>query len=255
MDIFLIYVVKALILPPASLIVLAVCGLLISKKRQQLGNNIIIISLLVLCILSLPLVSTFLASIQEIYKALTVKQLEQSNAQAIIVLGGGVSAAAPEYGNQATIKNKVFDRLRYTVRLSKKTGLPILATGGNVLNEDIPPEAKLIQDTLINDFHIKAKWLEDKSRNTAENAQFSYNLLIKEKISRIVLVTHALHMARAVEQFQKVGFKVTPAPTSFHSYPAQLTVLDFIPSANALRLSTYALHEQLGRWWYRLRYS
>jgi hypothetical protein len=30
--------------------------------------------------------------------------------------------------------------------------------------------------------------------------------------------------------------------------------IDFIPSANALRLSTYALHEQLGRWWYRLRY-
>ncbi len=254
MDILLTYVFKALILPPASLIILAICGLLISKKRKKLGNIIITTSISALCILSVPLVATFLASSQESHKALQLSQLEQSHAQAIIVLGGGIRPFAPEYDNKAVILNKVFDRLRYAVRLSKKTELPILVSGGTVLNKASPTEAILIQDTLVNDFHLKAKWLEDKSRNTAENAQFSYNLLKKEKISRVILVTHALHMARAVEQFQKVGFTVTPAPTTFHSYPVQMTVLDFIPSASALKLSSNALHELFGRWWYQLRY-
>ncbi len=254
MDILLTYIFKALILPPASLIILAIGGLLISKKREKLGNIIITISIAVLCILSVPLVATFLASSQESHKAFQIKQLEQNHVQAIIVLGGGIRPSAPEYGNKAVIRNKVFDRLRYAVRLSKKTELPILVSGGKVLNKASPTEAILIQDTLVNDFHLKAKWLEDKSRNTAENAQYSYNLLKKEKISRVILVTHALHMARAVEQFQKVGFIVTPAPTTFHSYPTQITVLDFIPSAPALRLSSNALRELFGRWWYRLRY-
>ena len=106
---------------------------------------------------------------------------------------------------------------------------------------------------LINDFHFKANWLENKSRNTAENATFSYTLLSSNNIDRIILVTQALHMARAVDQFQNAGFQVTPAPTAFISYSNQITVLDFIPSAPALEVSSMTIHEILGRWWYQLK--
>ncbi len=254
MDIFLIYIVKTLILPPASLLILALLGLIIHSKRQKLGISLITLALLALTILSLPLVSVFLTSTQEIYPAINSSQLQQTNARAIVVLGGGTRSSAPEYNNRTIIHNRVFDRLRYAVRLAKKTGLPLLVSGGKVVDRNQPSEAELMQETLINDFQFKATWLEDKSRNTAENAYYSYALLSKEKISRIILVTHALHMARAVQQFQNAGFQVTPAPTAFISQLDQITALDLIPSAPAFEVSSGVLHELLGRWWYQIRY-
>lgn len=255
MDIFLIYIIKTLILPPASLLILAISGLLIHIKRQKLGISLIATSLLALYILSLPLVSVFLATTQQSYPALNNSQILQSNAQAIIVLGGGTRPSAPEYDNQIILHERVFDRLRYAVRLAKKTGLPVLVSGGKVFDRTQPAEAEIIQETLVNDFQFKANWLENQSRNTAENAKFSYSLLSKESINRIILVTQALHMARAVDQFQNAGFQVTPAPTAFISYPNQITVLDFIPRASALAVSSMVVHELLGRWWYQLRYK
>ncbi len=220
-----------------------------------MGISFIATSLFALYILSLPLVAVFLASTQQSYPALNSTQLQQSNAQAIIVLGGGTRPPAPEYDNKIVIHQRVFDRLRYTVRLAKKTKLPVLITAGKVFDHIKLAEAEIIRETLIKDFQFKANWLEDKSRNTAENAHYSYALLNKEKIYRIILVTQAMHMARAVEQFRNVGFQVTPAPTAFISYPSQITILSFIPSASALEISSMALHEFLGRWWYRLRYK
>lgn len=255
MDIFLIYIIKTLILPPASLLILAILGLIIHSKRQKPGISLIAFSLLALTILSLPLVSVFLTSIQETHPAIYNSQLQQTNAQAIVVLGGGTRSSAPEYNNRTIIHNRVFDRLRYAVRLARKTGLPLLASGGKVVDRNQPSEAELMQETLINDFQFKATWLEVKSRNTAENAHYSYALLGKENITQIILVTHALHMARAVQQFQNAGFQVTPAPTAFISHLGQITVFDFIPSAPALGESSMALHEFLGRWWYQFRYK
>ena len=255
MDIFLIYIVKTLILPPASLLILAIFGLIIHSKRQKLGNSLIALSLLALTVLSLPLASVFLTSIQEIHPAINSSQLQQTNAKAIVVLGGGTRSSAPEYNNRTIIHNRVFDRLRYAVRLARKTGLPLLASGGKVVDRNQPTEAELIQETLIKDFQFKATWLEGKSRNTAENAYYSYALLGKENITRIILVTHALHMARAARQFQNAGFQVIPAPTAFISQLDQITIFDFIPSAPALNESSMALHELLGRWWYLLRYK
>jgi uncharacterized SAM-binding protein YcdF (DUF218 family) len=253
MDIFLIYIIKTLILPPASLLILAIYGLFIHSKKQKFGLSLIATSILALYILSLPLVSVFLASTQQTHPALSNTQIQQTNAQAIVILGGGTRPPAPEYDGKIIIHQRVFDRLRYGVRLAKKTGLPILVSGGKVFDRPQPAEAKIIQEVLVNDFHFKVNWLENQSRNTAENAKFSYTLLGKNNITRIILVTQALHMARAVDQFQNAGFQITPAPTAFISYSSQITILDFIPSAPALEVSSMAIHEVLGRWWYQLK--
>ena len=74
------------------------------------------------------------------------------------------------------------------------------------------------------------------------------------KINRIILVTHALHMRRAVEQFQQHGLQVIPAPTLFLSKSDSLDLFSFLPSAKALENSSLVIHEILGRAWYKLRY-
>ncbi len=73
-------------------------------------------------------------------------------------------------------------------------------------------------------------------------------------IEKIILVTHAFHMPRALNEFKRVGFDALPAPTAFFSNQEKLSIFSFIPSAQALTVSSFILHEYLGLLWYRLRY-
>jgi uncharacterized SAM-binding protein YcdF (DUF218 family) len=63
-------------------------------------------------------------------------------------------------------------------------------------------------------------------------------------------------MKRASAAFLGSGMSVLPAPTAFYG-PAgeEETLLRFVPSAQALRMSAFALHEIVGSQWYRLRYG
>jgi len=107
---------------------------------------------------------------------------------------------------------------------------------------------------LREDFHIPVRWIEDTSENTAQNAAHAAAMLREAGIDRVLLVTDAIHMSRAMQMFSKTGLTVMPAATEFRSRKP-LSVADFIPSAGALQTSHYALHEWIGMVWYRLRHS
>ena len=104
---------------------------------------------------------------------------------------------------------------------------------------------------LEKDFRVPVKWVEEASNNTRENAYKSFAILKKDKITHIMLVTHAWHMPRATKAFEQVGFKVTPAATAFTTRQ-QIDVLAFIPTAGALQQSELFMHEMIGMWWDRL---
>ncbi len=76
--------------------------------------------------------------------------------------------------------------------------------------------------------------------------------LLKSTVQQIYLVTHAWHMPRAKLAFEHAGFIVIPAPTGYiRSF--ELTVLDFLPDADALADSSRFVREIIGIAWYRLR--
>lgn len=153
-----------------------------------------------------------------------------------------------------TVNSRTLERLRYAATLGRKTGLPILVSGGQVFKRNEPPESVLMAGVLEKEFNIAVRWQEGRSRNTAENALYSRILLQALNIDRIVLVTHAFHMSRALTEFKRVGFDVQPAPTGYLSTEENLSLLSFIPSAQALTVSSFVFHEYLGLLWYRLRY-
>ena len=98
------------------------------------------------------------------------------------------------------------------------------------------------------------RWLEPDSVNTAENAEFSKALLQRAGISRVLLVTDAVHMPRAQAIFTRYGLQTVAAPTWFVGHE-RLSALDFVPDGEGLRRSRYAAHEWLGLLWYRLRHG
>ena len=87
---------------------------------------------------------------------------------------------------------------------------------------------------------------------TWDNARLSAPLLQEQGIRRIVLVTHAWHLRRAVPLFEAQGLSVIPAGIQFSSTRID-SLLDVLPTPAGLRDSTFALHEWLGILWYKLR--
>ena len=207
------HIVELAILPPGSLLALALLGFLISLKWRGLGLTVVALSIAVLTSMSLPLTGRQLtAALEASTTPLYADALEEARkkAGAIVVLGAGRYANAPEYGSD-TVSRFALERLRYAARLHRQTGLPILVTGG-APNGVKPAEAILMRTALQKDFDVTPRWVESRSRNTMENAVFSTVLLARVGIERVILVTHAWHMRRALWSFTLAGLKVTPAP-------------------------------------------
>ena len=238
----------AFFLPPLNLLVLLALGAsLLHGRFAAYGRRLVWLAIALLYLLGTPLVGhTLLATLQKPYN-----KPAYADAQAIVVLGGGVYHDAPEYGGD-TVRSNTLERLRYAARLQHATGLPLLASGGNP--EGGEAESLAMWSTLRKDFGVDTRWVEITSLNTGESARNSYALLQPSGITRILLVTHAWHMPRARAAYEKAGFTVIPAPTIYVT-ERKLTLLDFLPSARGLMQSHIALYEWTGILWYRLKGS
>ena len=132
-------------------------------------------------------------------------------------------------------------------RLHRQTGLPVLASGGD-------GEAAAIKNHLEKNLQTPVKWTEGNSLNTEQNARFSAAILAKAQVSKIILVTHAMHMRRARAMFADQGFEVVPAPTDFSPWPERRW-RDLLPSSEGRKLTNLALHEVFGLAFYKLRFA
>jgi len=95
---------------------------------------------------------------------------------------------------------------------------------------------------LARDLSTVPRWVEDQSRNTHENAVLSAQILEREKVNRVVLVTSATHMRRAAAEFRAHGLDVVPAPVTVPA-PGEGLLADWVPSVGGLRESYAALYE------------
>ncbi len=242
---------KALVLPPMINFLLIIVGFLINRKYTVAGRICIATGILLLALFSLTPVSHFLLKGLDRYPELSLP-VALAGQQAIVVLSGGAEYHALEFG-RAVDSASSLQRSHYAAFLHRQTNLPVLVTGGLVENTNIS-EAAAMAASLLESFQVKDIWLEEKALNTAQNAFYSSELLRARNINSIFLVTHAVHMPRAMLMFQKQGMVVTPAPTM---RPDELDFTRpevFVPTANALHDSATALHEYLGMLWYSLRY-
>jgi uncharacterized SAM-binding protein YcdF (DUF218 family) len=231
--------VKALVLPPAGPMLVAMAGLLLSRRAPRAGRALAWTGAVSLVLLCLPLVAGLLA---RPFDAPPVDLAEAKRAQAIVILGGGTRRRAPEYGGD-TMARLTAERVRYGARVARQTGLPVLVTGGS-LPDVQTSEAAIMREVLESEYGVAVRWAEDRSRNTFENARFSVPLLKADGVSTIVLVAHATDMPRARAEFAAAGLESIAAPTGLISH-GRLVPMDFVPSAAALQASHDALYELL----------
>ena len=250
-EFFFVKVLGNLIVPPGGVIVLGVLGLMLIPFARRLSALLLLATVVSLYALSTAFVAGTLERSLYEYPALP-PDVEVPEAGAIVVLGAGSYRDPPEYEGSYTVGGLTLERLRYAASLHRRTGLPLLVTGGRTF-PGTPAEASAMALSLKDDFGIGVRFVEDRSRNTTENAVLSAEMLAQAGISRIVLVTHAIHMIRAVASFEAQGLEVVPAPTVFKGM-APAGAAAWLPAGSALYRSALALHEHVGRLWYRLRF-
>lgn len=240
--------IAAALLPPLLLVILLIAGLIVQRRRPRLARSLILLSATALYALSTPWVGGHLQKTLEISTPVNPATLQ--TADAIVVLGGGRLLDAAEYGSD-TLNGLSLERLRYAAHLHRASGLPMLVSGGKPSGGTLA-EGRIMQHILNSEYGISPRWVEDASLTTWDNARLSAALLQADGAQRIVLVTHAWHLRRAVPLFEAQGFHVIPAGLQFSSTRID-SPFDLIPTPNGLRDSTFALHEWLGILWYKLR--
>lgn len=239
--------IAALLLPPLNFLILGGWGvwLLRSRRRQRLGRTLIILSGAALWLSSTP----YLAGLMLDALKPPPRQIAGGQAEAIVILSGGVQRNSLEYGGD-TVSRLTLERVRYGAWLARATAKPVLVSGGAPAGG--VPEGQLMRTVLEREFGVPVRWVEDRSDNTRENALLSAELLKSAGVRRIFLVTHAWHLKRALPEFERAGLEVIPAGIGYTTADTP-NVLDFLPSARGLLNSYFAMHEGIGLIWYRIR--
>jgi uncharacterized SAM-binding protein YcdF (DUF218 family) len=258
-------VATVLLVPPVNLVVVALAGLALQRRRPAAGRRLLLGALLALLLLALPAVADLLT-----------RGLEQGIApdgahpapQAIVILGADAVTAGPSPDavtagpspdavtagpgpDRTEVGGLTLQRLRVGAALARSTRLPVLVTGG-VVSAIGPPVAELMAQSLAEDFAVPVRWVEPAAATTWENAAFSAKILRPQGIGTVLLVTHAFHMRRALIAFRAAGLVAVPAPLlaepAWHPMPGS-----FVPRVRAWLASYYALHEWIGCAWYALK--
>jgi uncharacterized SAM-binding protein YcdF (DUF218 family) len=247
--IYLHKLLPVFLLPTGLTILLVVLGLLLNKKR------LITFSLIFLWITSTHVFSDQLMSwVESPFQRMSASGVEQ--AEAVVVLSGG-RVVAP--GPLAISEWTDADRFYGGVELFKAGKAPWLVfTGGWAPWEpNAKPEGDIVK-VYAEQLGIPSKQIliSGVARNTAEEAvkvkeTLTQQLGAQKKQIKILLVTSAFHMQRSKTLFERAGFEVETFAVDFQvSQAKELSMLDFLPNADALQKTETAWRELYGRAYY-----
>lgn len=232
-------------------------GIAVWKCKGWLRHLLLII-FLALVVLSNPWLSNLAYMAWEINDR--PKEIKTHSYDAIVVLGGGTVYSTDTAGNDLHLGGA--DRLYQGMRLLQAGAAPrIVLTGyGDPLSE-----AALARKVLLTmGMPDSAILVEPSARTTWENASFTAALVNKHPglfpRKRLLLVTSALHVRRAMWCFQRCGLSVTPYPCDIRSSaapPAEWLnrVLWNLPAAGVFCGWDVLIHEWIGMLSYRWRYG
>lgn len=255
MEIFLSKFVPLFIYPVGLLFcILIVISILIFTRRLRAAQTFLIAGILLVFVAGNGWTAyKLIRSLEDRYRPMSVEDTPQGDV--IVVLGGGIALPLPP--RLYTELNGSSDRLLHALRLYRAGKADyILLTGGNVFDQPGLESASHYARELLELWGVPstAIVMERESRNTIQNAEYTAPVLRERQWTKVLLVTSATHMHRSMLAFRSAGIEAIPVPIDFQAVDsAEPEALSWIPSANALGATTHALHEYLGRLWYRIR--
>ena len=243
-------IIKILLLPPSSVLVLMVAGFGLSLWRfRRLGRVVLVLSMLFLYLLSIgPTADLLEGPLESRYQPLSPKRVPRIGT--LVVLSGGASATK-DLPLSSRLSQSSTKRVLEAVRLYNLMDQPTIVISGGSGNPFVEVSEAALMGELLLSLRIPDRKIviEDKSSNTLENAAGVKRLTLKPPL---ILITSAGHMDRALRVFKGLGMTPLPAPCDYRARWSKDDPLRFLPSAGALTVSTGAIYEYLGIFWYRL---
>lgn len=245
-----------LLFQPSSLIVLClVAGGFLGLRQawRRLGVALTVIGLAGLITAGfLPLGNLLVLPLEERFGR-AQPQVPDGPVAGIIVLGGFEDGWVST-GRGGLAVNESAERLTEALRLARALPEAKLVVTGGVGELLAGASAEVAIRRYLIDVGVAPERivLESKSRNTAQNAAYSFAMLQPKPGDRWVLVTSAYHMPRAVGVFRKVGFDVLPFPVDFRLRGRGDLLMPFKSVGGGLQRTDLAMREWIGLVAYRL---
>ena len=245
-------IITAFLLPPGIFIVILLFSGLwfLFKKNWKAGiiNCFLGISMWAFSIS--PVADAMLRGLESDFKI-----PENPNGDVIILLGGGIYDKVPDLSGIGAPSEDMLGRIVTAVRLQKRLNVQVIISGGAVF-KGRKAEAPIVKRFLI-DLGVPDKKviIEDKSRDTIENARYTKEICKKYGFKKPILVTSAYHMKRSVMSFKKVNTDVLPFPANFKTWKIKKYGWeDCLPNAYAFKNVSTSLHEHIGFLFYKIAY-
>jgi uncharacterized SAM-binding protein YcdF (DUF218 family) len=229
------------ILPLTWILVFLIAALMVKKTKQK--RQSLIISIVLLLLFTNPFI------LDQYAKYWDIKPVPLKNKglySCAIVLGGFAGEDAK--GNGAF--NGAADRFIQGLKLLATGKVShILISGGNgSLIPDHFEESDWVKTQLV---QLKVPdsciLIENRSRNTIENAAFSKAILIKKGLQPpYILVTSAFHMRRSLMIFKKEKVDVLPYPCNYIVGKGDFSPGEFIPDSQVMTAWSIYTKELVG---------
>jgi uncharacterized SAM-binding protein YcdF (DUF218 family) len=209
-------VIWGIVAPETSLLILLILGtVLMWTRRNKAGSLIVTTSVVIIALISILPFSTWIFHPLENRFPVPTKLPEEVDG--IIVLAGAENISVTAARGQPSL-NGGGERLTTFVWLARLYPNAILLfSGGSGSLIDQKNKPGDTARKLFDQLGLKAERVqyESDSKNTAESALKSYQLVQPKPDQNWILVTSAFHMARSVGLFRKVGWQIIPYPVDF----------------------------------------
>ncbi len=245
--------ISPFLVPPGIFIITILSSglwLLLKKKTKEGILNIIIGCLMWL--FSIQPVSDFLLAGLE--SELQIPQNPKGDV--IILLNHRIYNESPDLSGTGYPSGDMLDRMFTASRLQKRLNIPVIVSG--VYHSDLSHNQSWPQivERILGEFGVNPDKIiiENKSRDTYENARNSGLICLKLDFKNPILVTSAYHMKRSVMSFERFGVSVLPVPTGFKTWKHKnYNWNDYLPEN--FEIARIAIHEYLGLIFYKLVYK
>lgn len=240
----LLKLLTALLTPLGLALLLALLGLALKRR------SLVLVALLWLWLWSTPKAAIWLGTTLE-YQHPTLPIAALPAADAILVLGGGSGAPVPPWLPEPNLSSAA-DRYVFAAKLWHARKAPVLLFSGGS-GKDLKPEADTAQELfLLMGVPADAVLREGKSRTTRENASFSVPLLRARGAQRVLVVSSAWHLPRALLNLHAIGPEIEWIAASCDPHEFAETTFPgsrWLPNTEALNYSRMLFKEWLGIAW------
>lgn len=234
---------------PVLYMLLILAGVLWILKRKKSARIVVLLSALWFVVITTrPIPYLLTNNLEKRYRQLSDEEISKiGDSVNILVLGAGYTDDA-DLVSSNQLNSHAMMRLIEGIRLQKQITGSMLILSGYGYRTSIPGAVVMYRTALMLGVDSASLGISEEPMTTYSEADQYLRKFGNDK--RLVLVTSAIHMPRAVMLFRKKGIEVIPAPADFLvRRPSQKHRWRWVPYSYNIRWLEQAMHEYEGILW------